>query len=191
MLSLDDSGTGPSAKIKDANGASKLFAGNLIMPASAVISPADVEFLAPEVLSRLPFDTKADVWSLGITASLLLDPLKKPYTHIASDPKYTLTEYTTSHNPDYHPRPYPEAIGRGILRGDITPFPNTTPIAGTGNTSNPNAGDCGMHEPQQAYLNLGKQIRTMCLEPNPKVRPSIDAILRIRDYILTTDDLGE
>ncbi|KAH3731556.1 hypothetical protein Pelo_17615 [Pelomyxa schiedti] len=62
ILSLDDSGPGPWAKIKEPDSINTL---------------CRLNFIAPEVISHLPFDTKADVWSFGMTAAILMDPLKR------------------------------------------------------------------------------------------------------------------
>ncbi|KAH3767706.1 hypothetical protein Pelo_404 [Pelomyxa schiedti] len=191
VLSLDDSGAGPWAMIRETDGHCPLFSDCSIIPAQRNIPPDEIEFLAPEILSHWVFDTKADVWSFGITASLLLDPLNKPYTHIATDKKYLATDYSSqglvSQN---EPQLHPMSIGRALLYGNLKPFPSltgkqkqtTTSVEATGNgdsTSNINNRD-----QQQIYLELGNQITSICLEPNPDTRPSIEAVIKIWDYFV-------
>ncbi|KAH3756027.1 HIT-type Zinc finger family protein [Pelomyxa schiedti] len=190
VLSLDDSGHGPWGKIKDFDQVRTILFDRPRIPESAEISPADMTFLAPEVLSRLSFDTAADVWSFGITASLVLDPLNKPYTHIKSNHKYLSTDYSSiSHNNQgYKLALNPLIVGRHLFRGDITPFPPTksppqsrptTPALHSRSTHN-----------VDAHLRLVQQIVSLCLHNDPQARPSMDALLRLWDYFLYREGGG-
>ncbi|KAH3698812.1 hypothetical protein Pelo_19794 [Pelomyxa schiedti] len=60
VLSLDDSGTGPWAMIRETDGHCPLFSDCSIIPAQRNIPQDEIEFLAPEILSHWVFDTKAD-----------------------------------------------------------------------------------------------------------------------------------
>ncbi|KAH3763991.1 hypothetical protein Pelo_4152 [Pelomyxa schiedti] len=137
------------------------------------ISPEDVTFLSPEVLCNTQeasvdcVSPSADVWSFGITASLLLDPLKRPYEHLRTNKKYLFTDYSVS--PPCNNCLYPMAIGLDLIRGKITPFPSRPPPS-----SSP---------PQPLLWRLGHQMTTLCLDPNPATR-SIHTIVRVWDYFL-------
>ncbi|KAH3757179.1 hypothetical protein Pelo_11000 [Pelomyxa schiedti] len=87
VLSLDESGPGPWAKIKAPHTPVTLLFGSYCMPASTPISPEDVNFCAPEVLSGLTFDTKADVWGFG-----------KPNSHISLIPSSLIDIVQRNHS---------------------------------------------------------------------------------------------
>ncbi|KAH3765429.1 hypothetical protein Pelo_2710 [Pelomyxa schiedti] len=175
VLSLDDSGTGPRAKIMDSDRACTVFSHRTRIPES--LSRDEMKFVAPEVLSHSFFDTKADVWSFGMTSLLTLNPLNQPFTHITSNRKYRCTDYnspatgtaTTSHNRNkYRLGLNQYTVGRDLLKGAITPFPPSTADSRTHNL--------------EIHDRLRMQIASLCLGSNPDTRPSMDNIVKIWDY---------
>ncbi|KAH3705957.1 hypothetical protein Pelo_19495 [Pelomyxa schiedti] len=144
-------------------------------PTTKPTSPQeDVTFLSPEVLCSTQETSvecgspSADVWSFGITASLLLDPLKRPYEHLRTNKKYLFTDYSVS--PPRHNCLYPMAIGLDLIRGKITPFLYPPPPSSSST-------------PQPLLCRLVHEITRLCLDPNPTTR-SIDTIVRVWDYFL-------
>ncbi|KAH3763090.1 hypothetical protein Pelo_5047 [Pelomyxa schiedti] len=193
ILSLE---TDPFAKIRDSGRAVTLSLGCSRLPSSIEFSPDQLNFFAPEVLSHQFFDTKADVWSFGITAAALLAPLSRPYAHIITIPqhanKYIYTDYSSSpspssqlpspsqasgttgttpisHNSGYRTGLCPTLVGRGVLAGDITPFPPTVAKFTT-----------SVEADQQNRLRL--QIMSVCLDPHPGLRPTIKALDTLCGY---------
>ncbi|KAH3760931.1 hypothetical protein Pelo_7242 [Pelomyxa schiedti] len=174
VLSLDES-RGPWAVIT--NTKPSIFPPFWQTPSTAVpLSLGDADCSSPEVLCGMPAGTHSDVWSFGITAGILLDPLKQPYSHITS--RYLFTDYNNNINKNNHHQPlhlYPWAIGQDLLRGVITPFPPPpTPLLG-GSSS----------ETNNNMFQLGCEIVSMCLEPKPNSRPSMGTILKVWNYFVT------
>ncbi|KAH3759902.1 DOCK family protein [Pelomyxa schiedti] len=190
VLSLDIN-RGPWAKIKkDSDSSWTILFDSIRMPESAAVSLADMNFLAPEVLPHLPFDTPADIWSFGMTFSMVMDPLKRPYTHLTSSHHHeylwstnynanSTTSTTTStaaasHNNndnnntsgDYRLVPNPLVAGCRLLMGEIAP----SPFASTHN------GD--------VCRRLGQQIASLCLKSNPCDRAKITDLTTIWGYFL-------
>ncbi|KAH3743574.1 hypothetical protein Pelo_15032 [Pelomyxa schiedti] len=187
VLSLDDSGTGPWAKIMDSDRSCTVLSDQTRIPESP-FSLADLKFVAPEVISHLFFDTKADVWSFGMTCSLTMDPLNQPFTHITSNRKYMCTDYTSptttsstaSHNRNkYRLGLNPLIVSRHLLRGDITPFPPSPP--------SPSLDGGGTHN-VDVLRRLVMQVASLCLCPNPKSRPPMANIVKIWDYFQPPND---
>ncbi|KAH3763971.1 hypothetical protein Pelo_4187 [Pelomyxa schiedti] len=184
VLSMDESQTGPWAQIKDPLVPVTFLSGGYYRMLGTVQTSqchSELKFCAPEVLSGLKFNPKADVWSFGMITSALLYPLTQPYSHITSNSKYMFTDYDNSSNNERQPHLYPSAIGRDLLRGLITPFPLLHhPAVPTSKT------DGGSNRHNRLWR-LGNEIVRVCLEPNPRARPAIATLLKVWDYFDAND----
>ncbi|KAH3759901.1 hypothetical protein Pelo_8279 [Pelomyxa schiedti] len=211
VLSLDIN-RGPWAKIKKNSDVSweRLFDSVIRMPESAAVSLADMNFLAPEVLSHLFFDTPADIWSFAMTFSIVMDPLEQPYTHLASSHRHERllsTDYDASST---------TIATKTKTKSKARKTTATTTCTGaashdnnnhdTNNTSgdyrlvfNPLLGGCRLLKgditpfpphPSKSTHNgdvihrLGQQIASLCLKSNPCDRAKITDLIKIWDYFL-------
>ncbi|KAH3759388.1 serine/threonine-protein kinase CTR1 [Pelomyxa schiedti] len=85
ISSLDESGTGPWAKVADFGLSQTLYSGTSL---SVQTTFSNINVYAPEVLATSKCGIKSDVWSFAMVCYVLVDPLTSPFAELEHNPEY-------------------------------------------------------------------------------------------------------